>query len=103
MKLCFIFFCILFISLGKASNICYGNTDIPCTCLGGCFAGFEGTLAEILRVSPTMDNVWLASINTFGGLWTVVQTPNANWYSNWGTAGTCTCNGTVNIFVRQAD
>lgn len=93
---------LFFISVVHASNLCYGHDGV-CTNVHNCepSSGCPGTLNEILRISPTMHDVWQTTIGYFGGSWSVFQLHDANWYSNWGTAAICNCNGVMNIFVRQ--
>jgi hypothetical protein len=102
MKLSIVLLFVFFAYLAQTSNICFGHDGI-CTNINNCNpgSGCLGILNEILRISPTMHDVWQTTISTFGGSWTVVQTQSANWYSNWGTAAICNCNGVVNIFVQQ--
>jgi hypothetical protein len=94
---------ILFSYQAQTANVCFGDDDPLCTNINGCdpASGCPGTIGEILRISPTMQDVWQTMQSYFGGKWTVVQTQNANWYSNWGIAVICTCDGVVNILVQQ--
>lgn len=102
MKSCLILLFLLFIYLVGASNVCL-HTPVTCVNVANCDVGCTGLLATLLSQRSTVDDVWQGAQEYLGGLWTVIQTQDANCYSNWGTAATCTCAGVdiVNIFVQQ--
>ena len=102
MKFCFAFLLVLFSYQVQAANLCFHR---PTTCHGvfNCDLGCTADLSQIVAQFSTMQEVWQVVQFRLGGSWTVVQTENANWYTNAGIAAICTCTGvnTETIFVQQ--
>ena len=84
----------------QASNACFGIVS-ECTEINNCNLNCQATLREIMHLEQSMQDVWQTTIRLLKGNWTVVQTKNANWYSNWSKAAVCTCGDTETIFVQQ--
>jgi hypothetical protein len=94
--LCFV----TLISLVLAANVCF-QIPVTCTDVANCNLNCQGTLATILNNVQTLEQVWQWTIRDLGNSWTVVQTQDPTWYSNWKKAAICTCVGYETIFVQQ--
>ena len=87
--------------IALAENVCFFRQDIVCTNVNNCNTTCLSKLHDASLQLQTMQGVWQRVRFVMGGSWTVVQTQNANWYSNWGIAGICTCGQYEIIFVQQ--
>jgi hypothetical protein len=92
---------IFLIYLTQASNICFLQPNITCNEISACDPNCQSLLQRLLLEFQTLSDVFNLVHYNLGGLWTVVQTQNANWYSNWGRAAICNCGQFETIFVQQ--